>query len=135
MCLDGMSGSWSGRWEQGPGNIGSERLDLLLERGNLMGLGMDKDGPFTVGGTYSPDGSVSYTKTYRPKTAWVCGPMTYTGRWNGTVIHGAWSEDAMPTLNHGPFALRPGKWPVSPLSEAASAETPEGTEAPLPTKP
>ena len=122
MCLDGLSGPWKGRWEQGRSNTGIETLDLLLERGNLMGQGRDKDGSFTVSGTYAADGGVVLSKIYRPRAPHACGPMTYEGRWAGHHILGTWSDDAAPNTNRGPFLLRPGRG--SSLTEAETAEVP-----------
>jgi hypothetical protein len=74
-------------------------LELHFGGGVIEGQGRDCIGPFTFGGTYDVDGSVTMTKQYLGRHS-----VLYQGTYDGEgTVFGRWSVGQFWS---GPFALR-----------------------------
>lgn len=85
---------------------------MTIANGRVTGAGSDKDGDFSLIGTYGVDGTVSltrrYTYTTEPTQSGVGIPYLYQGKWDGAMVSGMWCTMIRPTDDGGPFEMWPG---------------------------
>ncbi len=109
--LSELSGAWHG-WSIQDGVRITESLHLKIGAGGIDGTGCDKDGDFTVQGSYDTNRNTvrltrRYTWTTDPSQSGVGIPYEYHGTWDGSVVSGRWNPRTAPWYG-GPFEM----WPV-----------------------
>jgi hypothetical protein len=107
--LSELSGPWVGFWIQQPVR-GWMKIDLSFAKGRIAGGGSDQIGTFRIAGRYHEDGTVEFTKRYRP---W--HKVIYTGRWDGQMIFGTW---LIRRFDSGEFEI----WPEAEFESLGIAE-------------
>jgi hypothetical protein len=107
-----LSGPWTGLSVQDGIRI-SERIQLTISNGRIVGSGKDKDGEFELSGFYKERNQEvmmtrRYTRTTEPSQEGVGIAYDYDGLWDGAMVHGTWHPRLHPSYG-GPFEMWPDR--------------------------